>query len=205
MEASTITSNDTARLLGIIIDHKRSFRQQAAASIAKTQSLRPDLQRLAFSRGASMNTFHKLITSLLSPILTLGSAVWWTGTAHLIDSLNPTYLRFARLITRLPTHTRSEKLLDAAGLPPLKLLLNMKSRNNGIRLLRAENNHPSKVMLSSTPPLSEGTGLGRIKSLLVQIVPAGTRSDKDQGPSALLPSADINIRPGSKRMVADGH
>lgn len=91
----TIASSETIKLLGIIINNKLSFRQQVAAATTKTQLIRPFLQRIAFPQGASMEWLHHLANTLPSPTLTWGSEVWWTGARHILDNMNPTYLRFA--------------------------------------------------------------------------------------------------------------
>lgn len=139
-----INSSETINLLGIIIDHRFTFRQQIAAATTKTQHLLPSLQRMAFSRGASMESFHHMVTTPLSPTLTWGSEVWWTGARHIVDNMNPTYLRFAQPITGLPTHTRTNNLLAEARIPPVCLLLDFKSRNYGIHLLLIPDDHPNK-------------------------------------------------------------
>lgn len=65
-----------------------------------------------------MLALHHMATTLMISTLRWDSEVWWTDASHLIDSLNPTYLKIARLITDLPSWTRSDKLLAASTLLP---------------------------------------------------------------------------------------
>lgn len=160
-----VTSSSSIQLLDIIINQHLSFRQQIAKSITKTQHLLPYLQGLAFSRGASMCSLHHLVTALLSPTLSWGSEVWWNGAQHILGNLGPTYNHFARLITAVPSYTYTDKLLCAASIPLLKLLLDLKSPLYGIRLLLVTNNHPNKLALISATRRRDA-GIGRIKFLL---------------------------------------
>lgn len=192
-----VTSKDTIRLLGITIRYRFTFRQQPASAITKSQNLLPFLQRMAFSRGASMST-------LLSPTLTWGSDVWRTGAQHIIDKVNPTYHRFKRLITGLPSYKRSDKLLSAAGIPPHQPLLDIKSRNYAIRLLPAPNDHPTKT-IHPHATLRKGVGMGRIKALLMEIIPPGSRLEIDLATMTFLPAEDISIPSGTKESVAKEH
>lgn len=78
----TLTVNDTRvplsktiRRLGLTIDHKLTVREHTAKAITKAQSILPLIQRLAFSRGASMGTLRHMTRSLLIPILLWGSEI----------------------------------------------------------------------------------------------------------------------------------
>lgn len=151
-----------------------------------------------------MNTLHQQVTSILTLTLTWGSEVWWTRARHIVDAMNPTYRRFARLITSLPTHTRTDKPLWAASIPPLHLLLDQKSRNYGIRLLLLPTDHPNNTLFGATPPPQEGVGLGRMKSLLTEIMPETSRLDSDVGLSSSCRHPASRSPPGAKVKLPTG-
>lgn len=80
----------------------------------------------------------------------------------------------------------------------------MKLLNYTIRLLLGSNDHPNKAPL----PVAftrKGVGMGRIKALLLEIIPSGIRMENDTGPTAFLPTEDIVIPTGSKESVAADH
>lgn len=108
---TVVPHSQTIRLLGLTIDQKLSFREHAAGAIARTQSAIPLIQRMGFSRGASILTLHHMAKTILIPTVLWGSEIWWTGARHIIDNFNPTYL---------PTWTRTDKLLAASSLPHLE-------------------------------------------------------------------------------------
>lgn len=172
-----------------------------ATAITKTLHLLPCLQRMAFSRGASMLFLHHLATSRLSPTLTWGSEVWWTGAQHILDNLGPTYNRFARLITALPSFTRTDKLLCAASIPPLNLLLDLKSQLFGIRLLLSPDSHPNKISLQSATPLKV-VGIGRIRALLEQLIPPGADLENPSQPLHFMDLRNLHIPTGDKEPTA---
>lgn len=151
-----------------------------------------------------MNSLHPLGTFLLTPTPRWVSKVWWTGTRHIVDTMNPTYLCFASLITGLPTHTRTDKLQCTAGIPDLHLLLDQKSRRYGIRLLLLPNDYPNKINFRATAS-QKLVGLGRVKALLMEILQTASRQEKDVGPSQFLPPSNISIPAGTKCTVATSH
>lgn len=75
------------------------------------------------------------------------SEILCKGGAHLISQAGPTYHILARDITALPKWTAIKLLLNEAGLPPIGLLLNSKSRPYGITILLAPDSHPCKGRL----------------------------------------------------------
>lgn len=96
------SSSTTIHLLDIVIDRTRTFCQEIVGAISKTRHLLLFLQRMAFSRGALMQTLHQLVISLLFPRLTWGSETLWTEAQHIPDNLGLTYNRFARLKPHFP-------------------------------------------------------------------------------------------------------
>lgn len=192
LDDSLIVSKDTIKLLRITIDQKLTFRQQTAEATWKSQSILPSLHWMAISRGASMSTLRRMVTTPLSRTLTWESEVWWTGARHITNNLIPTYLCFARLITVLPSYTKTDKLLCAAGIAPLKQLLDMKSRKYAIRLLLAKNNHPNKALLRSVTP-GVRVGMGRIKALLRNLITPDSRLEHDTVPIDFMAPKDILI------------
>lgn len=147
-----------------------------------------------------MHTLHHLTTTLLIPTLTCIFKVWWTGASHIVDNMNPTYNWFARHITGLLTHTRSDKLLSVAGLQRLTLRLNSKIRRYGIGFLLSPNDHPNEAIFRFI--LLGGVSLGRIKQVLADIIPQGTRLEIDICPNYFMPTCCICIHAGTKEKVA---
>lgn len=151
-----------------------------------------------------MFTLHKMVTTLLSPPLTLGSEVWWTGACHIIANLNLTYHRVARLVTGLPSYTRTDKLLSTAGIPLLQALLDMKSNNYVIRILISPNDYPNKTLLWTTRPRVR-VSMGPIKAFQTVIIPPRSRLEKNTAPLHFMPAEDIVITHGNKKSVATSH
>lgn len=118
--AAEVQAIKTIKLPGITINQKLTFREHRGKATAKTRNAIPHIQQLLFAKGPSMTTHHHMVTTLLTPTQLWGSEIWWTRAQHILDNLNPTYLKFACLITNLPKWTRTDKLLPASILPPLK-------------------------------------------------------------------------------------
>lgn len=203
--AHVITNSTSIQLLWITIDQKLTFREQISISVSKVRSLLLYIQRMAFTRGASMTSLHHLATTLLIPTILWGSEVSWTGARHIVDNITTTNHRIARLITNLPLWTRRARLIASAGLPPLNLLLNHTFRKYAIRLLSTDNDPPNQIALRSQPGSKERVGLGRIKHLLLEIIPQGTRMKHDKCPDTPHKPIKIHIDKTDKNAATTVH
>lgn len=146
-----------------------------------------------------------MVTSLLISTLQWESEVWSTGASHILDTVKPTYYRFTQLITGLPSYTESYKVLGAAGIPPLILLLDRKYRNYGIGILLTEINHTDKALLRSAIPRNKGLRRGKIKFHLQPIIPPSVTIEDCPGPNFILDISNIKISQGTKEEVARSH
>lgn len=201
------TPKNTVRLLEVTIDAQLTFRENTSLNKTKVLSMLPTLYRLAFSRGASLRMMHHLATTLAIPTLLWGSETWWTGARHILDNLNPTYNKLARLVAYLPRWTRIDLLLCGASLPPLDLLLDHKSRKYALRILCGPDSHPNKRLLTRSllRPLDKGVGLRRIAHLINEIVPPDSRMERPNDPKEFLAPHQIEIQQATKTEAAAAH
>lgn len=73
-----------------------------------------------------------------------------------------------------------------------------------MRLLLLPKAHPNKIM-SQTTHLQKGVCLGRIKTLLMEIIPSFTRQENDVRPSQFVQPSAISIPLRTKNTLAIGH
>lgn len=116
--ATNINNQETKKLLGITINFRLTFREQTSVGSSKAHNLLPFHHCMDTSRGASMCTVRVMVTTRLSQALAWGSRGWWTGARRVVVGLSPICHSFARLITAIPSYTRTDKHLYADGMPP---------------------------------------------------------------------------------------
>lgn len=177
LAGTTICHQDTFKLLGVIIDHHLTFKEQAFAAASASRRSAGLLWYITKCKGASPATLHHLATQTTIPTLLWGSEVWWTGARHLLTSLAPAYNSITPAITDLPKWTPLHHLRAEGGLPPLDLMLNKVIRRYTIRTLLAPDNHPCKPILITLikmgGPKKNGVELKPITELLCELIPAG--------------------------------
>lgn len=150
---------------------------------------------------------HHLVSQETIPRLLWGLEAWWTRAQHIVNLIQPTYHALARVITSLLKWAPLLMLYAESGLPPLHLLLDRNSRQYGIRILLAKDDHPAKSTLRALmlkPTLRNGTGLQRIANLLDKIAHGGPHLEDttDASPTTL---PDSIIPEGTKEHVARGY
>lgn len=158
-------------------------------------------------KGIASHTIHHLLTSTALPVLVCGSESWWTGAEHIPRLLGPTFNAMAKYITGIPTWTPIPLLLAEAGLPPMNLYLDNRSRSYGIRVLLAANSHPCKNALIAEmhkpQPDLNWCRLSRIAKLRREIIPYGRLEDPTHQGHQTLPPAIIS--PEDKKEEGTAH
>lgn len=201
------TPKDTTKILSITIDHRLTFGELTANNMSKTISMLPTMYRVAFSRGASLETMHHLISMLAIPTLLWASEVRWTGAQHIMDRLKPTYHKLAMAITNLPPWTPTNLLQCEAAMPALDLLHGHTTRKYGICILQGPNSHPNKKTLASAliRPLEKGVGLRCIAYLIGLTIETHSCLEDTSNPKYFLPTLAINIPPRNKSIATKSH
>lgn len=178
--------SDTIISHGVIIGHLLSFRTHAAGFVARKTK----------KRGDSQGAIHQMITSVVLLGLLWGSEVWWTGAAHMISQIGQVYRTLAKYITGLAKWTPILKLLNEAGLPLLKLLLDKHFQHNGMLIITSQDDHQCKSKLGKhlkTPQQARSpTGLRRLGQQLQLIFMPDNMEDPTHHRLALLPQPIIS-------------
>lgn len=131
--------------------------------------------------GVSPGAIHHLVMTTAIPAIKWESEAWWTGAKHITRNAGPVYNSLARIITRLRRWTHILELLSKAGLPPLDLLLDRKSRQYELPILLADDTHPCKKQMVAIFPKPQqdknSCVLTRIGKVLQDNLPYGRLED----------------------------
>jgi hypothetical protein len=126
----TLDPSPSARILGLIIDSKLTWRLHIAAIKAKMRTQTYALTKLTASTwGASLPTSRLMYTSIVRPILTKASTAWHspTGTPFarkwLLRELSPLQNSCLRAISGAFRATPIRNLEVEVGVPPLGIHL----------------------------------------------------------------------------------
>ena len=128
INGATIEPKSLIKHLGIYLDDTLSFSRQAEE--AASQRLRCLAQLTALRhrhRGLSAYTALHLLKTALLPKMLWASRVWWTGSQHILNRLEPVYHQALRWATGLPKYVSNKKLYPLLRSPPLQCILDLLS------------------------------------------------------------------------------
>lgn len=112
-----VVKTTTIKSLGVLVDHRLSFRSQAATALAAARRSTGLFSKVSRNRGVSPVAPHQLALSLTLPAILYGSEIWWTGAVHILSQITPMYNMMARPITGLPKWTPLRLGYPETGLP----------------------------------------------------------------------------------------
>lgn len=97
--------------------------------------------------GLSTYTALHLLKTALLPKMLWASRVWWTGSQHILNRLEPVYHQALRWATGLPKYESNKKLYPLSRSPPLQCILDLLSARYATRLLFAPVDHPLRELI----------------------------------------------------------
>ncbi|VEN63036.1 unnamed protein product [Callosobruchus maculatus] len=123
--------------LGVILDHKLTWRQHVDYKVSKARNSLWACRRVVGSSwGLSPKVVHWLYTTIVRPSLIYGSIVWWTciKTEATRAKLNKVQRLACLSITSAVRTTPLSAIETLLNLPPLDLVIQGEARKTGFRL-----------------------------------------------------------------------
>ena len=140
---STITPTAFVKWLGIYFDRKLLFNHHVKTMATKAMVTVRKLTMLANTvRGLSQIHMRTLYKACVIPIMTYASAIWWTGKKCHAKELEKTQNRALRMICATFRTTPIYAMEVKAGIPPVKLTLDMLTKRAATRLNKLSLNNP---------------------------------------------------------------
>ena len=138
-----VTPARTIKHLGVFIDDTLRFHSHADEAASSGYKCLAQLTTLRHHHhGLSTFTALHLVKTALLPKMLWASPVWWTGSIHILNRLEPVYHRALRWASGLPGFLSNRKLYLLTRSPPLPCILDYLSTRYAIRLLFAGHQHP---------------------------------------------------------------